>query len=427
LKSTTGSAPAGNGLIDSGKPAELPELPNVPDDALAAYERVTFALGAASASYDTVRERLAFDFDFAGSYARRVERQSMAWGFGADAHVVAGYLNPPGRQQIRGTQVDVDANGEARFYTSAGLYGIGKVVVGTQVSYFNVKDTDPANDDSNTRLDVDVQAALGGGYGRVLDVGGAIRVRRLSRALDAAHALGKPIDAATARTLELTWWALRGERSAYRSLVATVAILRKAGILLTEPDAGLSYEILSVLRDTQLFQRPSGLDLQLVVSEGYLRRPNGDDNPTPPAGEDGRVEQVLASAGYGAQLANDTLELSGTAYGRLRILAPMQQPSPWAVGATARLRKFTYGDHGDPFGMLDLSASVDVSDQDNLDPGNGDDLGMRISGQVGFTWWLNQASGIRLAGTIATESKELFFGVSLSAAYGLLDGTFSGL
>ena len=110
------------------------------------------------------------------------------------------------------------------------------------------------------------------------------------RALEAARALGRPIDRPTARRLQLTWWALRGERSTYRALVATVAILREAGVLLGEPDAGLSYEMLNVLRDSQLTLRPSGLDLQIAFGEGYLQRPD-----QPPPAESGRVEQLLAA------------------------------------------------------------------------------------------------------------------------------------
>ena len=58
---------------------------------------------------------------------------------------------------------------------------------------------DPTQDLRDSRLTVDLQVAIGGGYGRVIDVGGAIRVRRLSRTLDDARALGRPIDAAIAR------------------------------------------------------------------------------------------------------------------------------------------------------------------------------------------------------------------------------------
>jgi hypothetical protein len=397
-------------------PDELPALPAIDDDAIAAYERVTFAAGTANFAYDTVRKRLDVDADFAGQYRKRVERETSAWGWNAGAHVVAGLINPEGASVSRGLQVDVTADGEARIYRGA-LYGIGRAAAAAQVNYVaDVDANDPDATLKDTRFTADLQVALGGGYGRVVDVGAAIRVRRLARTLDAARALGKPIDAATGRRLQLTWWSLRGERSSYRALVATVAILREAGILLGEPDAGLSYEILNALRDTQLFLRPSGLDVQLLFGEGYLQRP---DEPTP--NESGRVEQALASAAYGAQLDDDKLELSGAAYGRLRLFAPDTQPSPWAIGATARLRRFTYGDHGDPLGALDLSGTIQVSDDGLMDS----ELGQRVFGELGYTLWLNQASGVRLAASVGEDRGALFFGAELSATYGLLDGTFA--
>jgi len=429
----TTTPPAGGGLIGETKPTEgLPPLPDLPDDTLAASDRLTFALGDAALEYDTARERLSFDADVAALFSHRIERERMAWGFDTGAHLVAGLINPKGRAQTRGTLVDLSGTGEARFY-SGKIYGIGKAAIGSQISYINVRDQNAGNDINDTRFTADLQLALGGGFGRVLDVGGAIRVRRLSRTLDANKALGKPIDAQVARKLQLTWWALRRERSAYRALVATVAILREAGILLVEPDAGLTYEIMNVLHDTQLFVRPSGFDIQLVFGEGYLIRPDDNGGGPPVSGEEGRVEQLLVSAGYGSQLADDTLELSGTGYARYRLFAPSgggnDQPTPWFAGATGRLRRFTYGEHGDPFGAVDLSADVRIS-RDGQDPNNGNqegDLGVRISGQLGFTYWLNQASGIRLAGTVAADGGELFFGATLSATYGFLDATFAGL
>jgi hypothetical protein len=351
----------------------------------------------------------------AGLYQKRVERETMAWGWGAGAHVVGGYIDPDGPSASRGLLLDVSADVEARFYTGQ-LYGVGKGAGAVQLNYVADIDDNPDNTLKDTRFAADLQVAIGGGYGRVLDVGAAIRVRRLARTLEAARALGKRIDAATARRLQLTWWALRGERSTYEALVRTVAILRDAGILLGEPDAGLSYEILNVLRDSQLFLRPAGLDAQLVFGEGYLQRP---DQPTP--NESGRVEQVLAQASYGAQLDDDKLELSGRAYAWLRLFAPEDQPSPWSAGAHARLRRFTYGDHGDPLGALDVSGDVRFSDDDLMTS----QIGQRISGQLGFTWWLNAASGFRLAASVAEDRGELFLGAELTASYGLLDGTFA--
>jgi hypothetical protein len=422
----------GSTLID--KPAAgLPALPNLPADLLAGSERLTFVLGSALFNYDTVRERLSFDADVSGVYARRIEREKMAWGFDVGAHVIAGLINPDGRAQSRGSLIQVTGNGEARFYNGK-VYGIGKAALGTQITYISFKDDmDATQDNNDTRFSADLQIALGAGFGRVVDVGAAIRVRRLARALDAAKALGKPIGEETSKKLQLTWWALRGERSQYRALTSTVAILREAGILLVEPDAGLSFEILNVLRDTQLFQRPSGFDAQILFSEGYLKRPDDTDmDDRPLSGEEGRIEQLLLAAGYGTQLADDTVEISGTGYARYRLFAPGEgsgndQPTPFFAGATARLRKFTYGEHGDQFGALDLLGDLRVSsDGDNVFDANDErDLGLRLSAQLGFTYFVNQASGVRVAGTFAADGGEFFLGASLSLTYGLLDSGYA--
>src|SRR5262249_12676452 len=161
---------------------ELPALPAIDDDALAAYERVTFAGGTANFGYDRARKRVDFDVDVAGLYQKRVERETSAWGWNASAHVVAGYINPDGPALSR------DAQGG--LYRGA-LYGIGRAAAASQVNY--VSDVDPNNPGNtlkDTRFTADLQVALGGGFGRVLDVGAAIRVRRLARTLEAAHALG---------------------------------------------------------------------------------------------------------------------------------------------------------------------------------------------------------------------------------------------
>ena len=53
------------------------------------------------------------------------------------------------------------------------------------------------------------------------------------------------------------------------------------------------------------------------------------------------------------------------------------------------------------------------------------DLGARVMGELGWTWQLNRASGIRVAATGAYESGALFLGASLEASYGFLDAGFA--
>ena len=57
--------------------------------------------------------------------------------------------------------------------------------------------------------------------------------------------------------------------------------------------------------------------------------------------------------------------------------------------------------------------------------GTSDPLALRIEGEAGWTWWLNQASGLRAAANLAEDGGEIFFGASLQATYGLFDGVFA--
>ena len=431
----TGGTVSGDNLLGgTSNGGEVPRQPDLGDDVIAAFERLTFVAGTAGLSYDTARSRLDFDADAAGRYQRRIDTETRTLGIDVGASVVAGVTNPEGRGVTRGIVIDVHEAGEARFY-SGKLYGVGKLAIDTAFQQFSYRDqnnpdADVVGSDART-FTADLQLALGGGYGRVIDVGSAIRVQRLGRTLDAARALGKPIDAATSKKLQLTWWALRGARSSYESLIATIAILREAGILLGEPSAAITYEILQVLQDTQLYLRPSGLDLQLVFGEGYLYRPDSNDDDICDlniASKCGRVEQLIASAGYGTQLDEDKLEISGDAYARYRVFAGENEPSPWALGATARMRRFTYGAHGEQFGMFDVRGTVALSsDASTADPcdGFGCDKSLRIEGELGFTYLINQASGLRLAAHVAEDAGEIFFGARLEATYGLLDGLFA--
>lgn len=429
-----GGSLTGDALLGDKPANDVTGQPELGDDVIAAYDRLTFAAGTAGLSYDTARKRLDGGANAAARWQKRVEAQTRAIGLDAGADLVAGVTNPDGRGVTRGLVLNVHGEGEARFY-SGQLYGVGKTVLAAGFQQFSYRDpNDPGNDvvgaDART-FTADLQIALGGGYGRVVDVGSAIRVARLGRALDNARALGRPIDAATAKKLQLTWWALRGERSSFRALMATIAILREAGILLGEPSAAITYDILAVLRDTQLYMRPSGLDVQVVFGEGYLYRPDADDSGTCDldfASQCGRVEQVIASAGYGSQLDEDTLELSGNAYARYRLFPGDNEPAPWALGASARMRRFTYGEHGDPFGAFDVRGGIALSSDANpADPCNGFgcDKSLRIEGELGFTYWLNQASGLRISASVAEDAGELFLGARLEATYGLLDGMFA--
>lgn len=404
--------------------AELPPAaPAWGDDVLGASESLTFAVGAASLGYDTLRDRSTFNLDAESHYARRLERDRSAWGITGDADVIAGLFNPAddvnGNASSRALIVDLAGGAEYRAYGGGGIYGVGQAALAGRLHYLSYTPSDPTNPPTkDVRSAVDLGVAIGGGHGRVLDTGARMRAQQLARVLERARALGRPIDDALARRLQATWWSLRRDRTAYRQLTATVAILREAGVLLGEPDAGTTYELLAVLRDPSFDGRPDGVDAQILVGESYLMRDVRYDDDADP--DEGRFEMALVRVRAARQLslASDAV---ATLDARYRILAPEDETAPWQATLGARWRRFAHGDHGDLLGALDAGAVLLASDDDRDDT----DLGLRLAGEVGWTWSLDRASSVRVAGTAAVESKELFFGASLSAAYGFLDGTFA--
>jgi hypothetical protein len=253
----------------------------------------------------------------------------------------------------------------------------------------------------------------------MLDLGEALRLRRIEKVLQRTRLLGRPISGDLAEKVLRSWWALRGELGMHRRLLVTIALLREAGVMLGEPDASTTYQLLEVLRDGALVHRPDGLDVSLAVAETYAVR---DDDL---GADDGRAETVLVRARYGKQLASTVQELVGQGTARLRILAPDGETSPWSANATAAWRRWVYGDHFDPVGAFEITAEVGASDLD-LDGTPFEGSAYRVGGGVGWIWIPNRASRFRLAATGAMESGELFIGASFEATYGLLDAAFVG-
>ncbi|HVV86102.1 MAG TPA: HEAT repeat domain-containing protein [Kofleriaceae bacterium] len=421
--------PAGGGDADHGTdepvsglgdallgttPGALPtDLPTFADDVLAATEQVTLSAGVASLSYDTVRDRLAFDLDGSGRYRRRLEREARAWGFDGGARLIASDVDPDGEDRSREVLFDADATADIRFYGGPRLYGTGVAAFSTELQYIGTEKAmgTPYRD---ARFATDLQVGLGGGYGRVLDVGTRLRLRQLEVILKRERSLGRPIDDAVARKLQAAWWAERRDRTGFRQLASTVSILREAGILLGEPLSSTTYELLEVLRDPSFDDRADGFDVQLLFGEGYLLR---EDDPAIP---EGRIEMVLVH-GRAARNLNLMSDVQGHLDARYRILAPDGTPAPWRVSLGGGLRRFVHGDHGELLGGLDVGAELTLSD-DDLDQ---TDVGMAIAGTVGWSATLNRASRLRLGADAKVDSGELFLGASLTASYGWLDAGFA--
>ena len=414
----TGSESAIDRLLEDEADPAPAVGPTFDADILGATERLTFALGGARLQYDTIRKTPTVDGDVALGWERTRDRERSALRLAVDAAVVASVTDFEGPgQSSRYGLATARGVAESRLYAGGRpVYGLAAVGLATTFEAIKVNREGTDDDVSDTRFGLDAELALGAGHGRVLEVGEALRLRRIELALRRARALGRPIGPELAGRILSAWWALRGELGAHQRLTTTVAMLREAGVLLGEPDASLSYQLLQILLDGQLSRRPSGFDVQLGIAETYLVR--DDELPV----EEGRIESVFAGARYGSQSADGTREIVGRASARYRVLPDEEDATPWAAVATAAWRSYLYGRWFDPVGALELAGEVGAS-SDGFDDS---DVATRVGGSVGWLWSPNRASRFRVAGEGRWESGEVFVGALFEVTYGFLDAVFVG-
>lgn len=436
LKAGTGKAPATNGgggngsgggsigggsTVSSGEAVTVPTGPKFAEGTLGATERITLAVGAARLAYDTLFERPTLDGNVRGEYERTRDLKSWAYRYGANAAVVGAYIDhpdsvvPESSGRAYALTINTLGTADARFYLSGQpIYGLLQSALGVTATVVKVDRPNSSGDSDvkETIINTDVNAGLGVGYGRVLDVGQALRLRRLEKVLEDSKMLGRRITPDLAERILRAWWTLRNELGWYKRLTITVKMLREAGVLLGEPDAGTSYKLLQVLMDGQLNRRRQGLDVSVSVAESYLIR--DDDQGL----VDGRFESALVRARFGKQNRDGTNEILGEGFARYRF----GDSNPKAFAASGAWRKYFYGPNFDPIGALEIAGEIGWANDDIP----GITSGRTISARLGWLWTHSRASRFRASATVSLISEELFIGAGIEATYGFLDVGFVG-
>ena len=347
----------------------------------------------------------------------------MAWGWDASAHVVAGLINPPGRAQQRGAEVNAQRRRR------------GAVLLGQDLrrrqgrGALSIAVLDYVDDDrSEQRPQVHAHARpTSRSRSAAATAACSTSARRSACAGSRACSTQPRARQADRRRDRARSCSSRGGRCAasaatYRALIATVAVLREAGILLGEPDAGLTYEILNVLRDTQLFAAAERLRRAARVRRGL---PRASDRRRTTARECGRVEQLLATRRLRrAARRRQARALRQRVRAAAAVRARQRSRRRGRPASTARMRRFTYGEHGDPFGALDLGGDVALSNDGSADM-NPSDKALRITGELGFTYSQPGVAGSGSPRRSPRTAARCSSARQLQATYGLLDGTFA--
>ena len=421
-----GETGGGEGDGDGGlaEHETVPAGPVFGPDLLAATERWTLAVGSLSMTYDSPSRRAQLSGVASTRWQRG--REKPTWGFAIDAGLaVAGGARSKSdelnAEAGRSGEVNVagQAAADARFYAGkpGGIFGHldGALALGASATV--VKAVDPAAMDfKDFAPTLSVLVGVGVGWGRILDVGVTLRLRRIERVLRENRLLGRPIHDDLARKIFSTWWALRGEVGVRHRLLATLALLREAGVLLQDPDPATVYALVRVLEDGQLDGRLDGLDARIGVAETFA---GADPAPMADDVEWSRTEAAFLLARVGRQLRGGAQEVVGTARATYKLAG--DGPGFYTAGAEATWRRWFYGGAWDPRGALELGASAALS---NLDRDNAD-AASRIGAEVGYLFVPSRASRLRASAEVALEGDEMFVGVAIEGTYGFLDAAIA--
>jgi hypothetical protein len=399
-----------------------PEGPVFPADVLAAYDRWTFAVGSFALAYDSIQRRPYLEG--AASARWQLGRELTSYGWSVDNGLAfAGGAQDRDRDMADTSSLAMDiqgaSQGEGRFYLGSpgGLFGGLDAALGLGVTAAKIETNTPgAADYEDFAPSASINLGLGAGYGRVLDVGVTLRLKRIEAVLRRARLLGRAINAEVARRIFSAWWALSGELGSRRRLLATIQLLREAGVLLADPPPSITYELLRVLEDGQLDQRFEGFELRVGVGETFVW---ADDVPQSSNTELERFETAYMRGRFGKQAAGGSSELVGRTSGVYRLTG---SPGFWAAQAELTWRRYLYSSAWDPRGALELGVLVGVSDlytEDDEMPALGP--ATRVAGTLAYLILPNRASRVRLGVEVAVEDELLFIGARLDFSYGLLD------
>jgi hypothetical protein len=415
---------------DASAPAAVtvPPAGRFGPEILAASERWTFAAGALSLAYDSAAKQPQLSGAASLRYHRGLEEPKLGYSFDASVALAGGAEDRNGDLSNTGSYALVGSTvgeTELRFYLAgpSGFFLHAAGDLGLGGSAITVEST-LGEDFKEFVPSIDAGLALGAGYGRTLDVGAKLRAERVERVLRRARLLGRPINADVANRLETAWWDARDELGFRRALVATIQILKEAGVLLTDPDPTATYEILRVLEDGQLDGRLDGWDARLGVAELVAGRDNvvGDD-----VFDFHREEVAVARGAFGKQLPGALAEIVGQLRAVYRLGGGSQQyPGYWAAEADVAWRRYFYGDVWDPRGALELGVTVGASDR-NTNEGDGDDVGASraASLRIGYLMIFSRASRLAATTTLRYEGHDVFFGLGLSGSWALSDASYA--
>ncbi|MCA9668953.1 MAG: hypothetical protein KC503_25335, partial [Myxococcales bacterium] len=268
----------------------------------------------------------------------------------------------------------------------------------------------PAATEKRFNFNANVSIGGGPGYGRIIDIGQRIRLRRLAWVLRKAGLLAGEIDQLVGNKIIAAWYALRNNIGNFQQLGHTLRILRKAGLLTRAVDAATAYRLVRILDDPQLYDRKDGIMLR--AGYGYARtlRKDADDTTMAFAYATAELQRQLGTT----RAIGGTLRFFYNNWGT---------PDTYSVDVAGHYDWYFYNRAFDPLGALGVDARFSLNNQPGGAFDNGG-VGWRASGGLSYTRFFNRGSLVRLTASGGVDTNQPFFMLHLEARYGLVRGSF---
>jgi hypothetical protein len=388
-------------------------------DVLAFADRWDIVGGAANVRWDKAAQSTSANLAVSSHIRRQVEKKSL--GYTLDGSFGLGFrlINPPSGDSTWDLSQAIQITPELRYYPFQRdlpqLCGFLSGGIGYNLGYAD----HPLYLDRRFNIAGNVSIGGGPGYGRVLNIGARLRLRRLEVLLKKAGLLSGPIDVSVGNQLIHAWYHVRNRIGTFHQLGYTLDILGRAGLLTKDTiDPATTYRMIRVLDDGQLDDRPSGMMFRLGY--GYARTLVKD-------GYDTTFAFLFATGEYNHQLG--TIRSLQTS---LRFYYNMwDEPDTFGVTLQGSYVHYLYNSSYDPLGALSATISGGVSNQPGATttptPGgayNNGGIGWQLMLGGSYTRFFSRATRLIASAKAGVDTGSPLILFTLEAQYGIISGSF---
>lgn len=408
--------PQDDGARPKARPGTFDELPklDVPKLDVGTVARVTqldLVVGAGQLAWDGRTERTTAGFGLRTRYRRQLEQRKLGYSFNGAADLDFDLADLPGQDTTWNLGHRLQIDPEIRFYPFSRdvplLFGQISGGFGYGLDAAQI----PATPESRVSFAGTVAIGGGPGYGRVIDIGERLRLRRVARVLGSAGLLKGELDLDVGNKLIQTWYSLRNEIGSFHRLGYTLRVLDKAGLLKSPNlDPAVVYRLIRILDDPQLENRLSGMMFR--AGYGYARSLLKD-------ADDVTLAYAYATAEYHLQRGTTRAFEAD-----LRFFYNMWgTPDTFNVQGTASYAWYLYNRSFDPVGSLSLSLRGGLNNQHGAAFDSGG-LAYTLLAGAGYARYFSRGSRVVAALRGGVENGGALVLLSIEGSYGFARGSF---